>query len=136
MCECGCTTNDKRYTFPGPGNSFYLLTLTRGCKSCDGPSGVSIEHIKPGMFLYSKKHREYFVNGKLKFEKWPDSEGVAIITGFLQHEFVKAIAPYLVDTKLDELDQIGAEVLLEEAYEDSVVEPHFPKSSVDGQNNA
>jgi hypothetical protein len=55
MCECGCTSNDLRYNndlrykFPGPGKSFYLLTLTAGCTACDAGSGVMIEHIKPGM---------------------------------------------------------------------------------------
>lgn len=133
MCECGCTSNDKHYSFPGPGKSFYVLTLSRGCVECDGPSGISIEHIKPGMFLYEKTHREEFIDGELKFNKWPDSLGVAFVTGLLKHEFIEAIKPHLVGTEVGEdgaIDDIGAEVLLEEAYEDSVVRPHLPTVTV------
>src|SRR6185436_10172240 len=126
MCECGCTSNDLRYWFPAPHNDVYIITLTRGCVACDSPSGVSIERIKTWDGLW--KDRRDCLDGKLKFEKWPDSQGVAIVTGMLKHEFVKALAPHLIDTDLDELDKSGAEVLLEEAYEDSVVKPHFPKA--------
>jgi hypothetical protein len=124
MCECGCTSNDLRYWFPAPDNDVYIITLTRGCVECDGASGVSIERISKGDMLW--KDRRDYLDGKLKFEKWPDSRGVAIITGMLKHEFVKALAPHLIATDLHELDEIGAEVLLEEAYNDSVVKPHFP----------
>ena len=131
MCECGCTSSDERYSFPGPGKSFYVLTLSRGCVECDAPSGVTIEHIKPGKFLYDDKvYREELIEGELEFQDWRDSEGVAIVTGMLRHEFIKALQPHLVGTDVGEdgtIDEIGAEVLLEEAYEDSVVKPHFPK---------
>lgn len=128
MCECGCTSNDLRYWFPAPDNEVYILTLTRGCVECDGPSGVSIERISKSDMLW--KDRRDYLDGKLKFEKWSDSHGVAIITGMLKHEFVKALTPHLTGTELGDdgsIDEIGAEVLLEEAYEDSVVKPHFPK---------
>lgn len=129
MCECGCTSNDRRYSFPGPRKSFYILTLSGGCVDCDAPSGVTIERINPGDFMYDRANREDFLDGKLPFEKWPGSEGVAIITGLRRHEFVKALQIHLVGTEIIEdgtIDEIGAEVLLEEAYEDSVVTPHFP----------
>jgi len=136
MCECGCVANDRRYSFPGPGKSFYILTLSGGCVECDAPSGITIEHIKPGMFMFDKVHREEFLDGELKFEKWPDSEGVAIVTGLLRHEFIKALTPHLsgsLNNLCDDegpIDEIGAEVVLEEAYEDSVVKPHFPAEAV------
>lgn len=126
MCECGCTMNDHRYWFPAPDNGVYILTLTRGCVDCDGSSGVSIERISKSDMLW--KDRRDYLDGKLKFEKWPDSYGVAIITGMLKHEFVKALSMHLegVDVEDGAIDSIMAEVLLEEAYEDSVVKPHFP----------
>lgn len=125
MCECGCTSNDHRYWFPARGNEVYILTLSGGCTECDAPSGVSIERISQGSSLW--KDRRDYLDGKLKFEKWPDSHGVAIVAGMRRHEFIKALTPHLIETDLDELDEIGAEVLLEEAYEDSVVKPHFPE---------
>lgn len=78
--------------------------------------------------MHSREAREDFIDGKLHFEKWSDSEGVAIVTGLMRHEFVKALTPHLVGLEDggDVLDEIGAEVLLEEAYDDSVVKPHFP----------
>lgn len=128
MCECGCTSNDERYWFPAPGSCVYLLTITRGCVDCDAAAGVSIELITKSDFR--KYHRE-FVDGELKFEDWSDSRGVAIVTGFRKHEFVKAMLPNFVGTELTMfeggvIDEVSAEVLLEEAYEDSVVRPHFP----------
>lgn len=134
MCECGCTANDERFTFPGPGKSFYLLTLSAGCDECDAPSGVIIERIKPGDFLYSKENREDFIDGELTFEKWNDSEAAPIVTGFRKHEFVKALTSHLVGTTVFDLcdeesgvfDEIAAETLLEEMYDDSMVKPHFP----------
>lgn len=124
MCECGCTSNDLRYWFPAPGKKLYMLTLSNACVDCDAPSGVTIELIGPNDIHY--KNREDYTDGELKFADWSDTKGVAIVTGFRRHEFIKAITPHLIDTDLDELDEIGAEVLLEEAYEDSVVKPHFP----------
>jgi hypothetical protein len=136
MCECGCTGNDEHYTFPGPGKTFYILTLSGGCTGeCDAGPGVTIERIKPGDFMHSKENREAFTDGPLKFEKWPDSEGVAICTGPRQHEFIDSIKSHLIGVSSAELgddagtfDEIGAETLLEEAYPDSVYRPRFPKA--------
>lgn len=135
MCECVCVANDDRYTFPGPGKSFYLLTLSGGCISCDAPSGVSIERVKPGDFLhkYVKENRDTYTCGELSFEKWSDSEGVGIVTGFRQHEFIAALLSHLVGVSSDEMgedgkiDEDGADVILEEMFSDAVVKPHFPK---------
>jgi hypothetical protein len=124
MCECGCVANDEKYWFPAPGDDVYILTLTKGCVSCDAAAGVSIELISKKDLMW--KHRRDYLDGKLKFKKWADSGGVAIITGFRKHEFVNAIKSHLIGTPIKELDEIGAEVLLEEAYEDSVVRPRFP----------
>ena len=130
MCECGCTANDRRYTFPAPGRTAYLLTLSGGCVECDAPSGVSIERISMSDMIW--KQREEFTDGALKFEKWSDSEGVAIITGLRKHEFVKALLPQLVGVSAEDMgeggviDESGAEVILEEMYEDAQVRPHFP----------
>lgn len=126
MCECGCTANDERYVFPAPGRKVYVLTLSRGCVECDAPSGVTIERIDRGTLLPD------FIDGELKFEDWRDSEGVAIVTGLLKHEFVEALLPQLVGTSASEMgdngviDEAGAEVMLEEMYADAQVKPHFP----------
>lgn len=133
MCECGCVMNDKKLTFPGPGKTLYLLTLSAGCVDCDAPSGVSIERLNPGNFMYSKQDREDFSDGELEFENWGDNvEGVGIVTGMLRHEFIKALAKHLIGVSAEEMgengkiDEAGAEVILEEAFDDSVVMPHFP----------
>ena len=133
MCECGCTMNDDRYVFPAPGKSFYLLTLSAKCNSCDAPPGITLELIEPDNCLYREYKRGDFTDGPLKFEKWADSKGVAIITGMRQHEFVKATAAHLIGVSSKELgqkgriDKIGAETILKEMYGDSQVKPHFPK---------
>lgn len=132
MCECGCVGSDVRLSFPGPGESFYLLTLSRGCEDCDAASGISIERISPGQFMHRKQSREEFIDGELEFEKWHDNEGVGIVTGLRKHEFVSALKEHLVGVDSRQLgdqgviDEIGAEVILDEAYPDSVVKPHVP----------
>jgi len=126
--------SDLRYTFPATSKeSFYLLTLSGGCVGCDASPGVTIELIDKSNVLWDEYKRGEFIDGKLKFEKWPDSKGVAIITGFRKHEFVKALTSHLTGTSWDGLtdrdgkvDEIGAEVVLEEMYLDSLVKPHFP----------
>ena len=134
MCECGCTMSDDRYTFPGPGKSLYLLTLSAECKSCDAPPGVTLELIEPGNSLYDECKKGEFTNGPLVFEKWPDSLGIAIIAGLRQHEFVKRTLQHLEGIEVahfcekGKFDKIGAETILEEMYEDSQVKPHFPSS--------
>jgi hypothetical protein len=122
MCECGCTSNDERYSFPGPGKTLYLLTLSKGCESCDAGPGITIERFQRKASTFDLE----FIDGTLPFEEWPDSEGVAIICGFRKHEFVKAMRQHLTDTPVDELDESGAEVVLEEMYSDSVFRPRFP----------
>lgn len=127
MCECGCTSNDERYLFPAPGNKVYMLTLSKGCIECDAPSGITIERISKSDIHY--QNREDYTDGELTFAKWPYGEGVAIITGMLRHEFVNALKVHIVGTDVGEdgtIDEIGAEILLEEVFEDSQVRPHFP----------
>lgn len=132
MGECGCTMNDRKYWFPGPGRFLYLLTLSAGCIDCDAPSGVTIELLKPGDFMAERKHLDEFTEGPLPFEKWSDSMGVAVVAGLRRHEFVAKLRSHLVGVDSNELgtdgvlDEDGADVILEEAYEDSVVMPHFP----------
>lgn len=131
MCECGCTSNDKKYSFSGPEKSLYILTLSGGCVDCDAPSGVSIELIETTNILYKEYRRGDFLNGKLKFEKWPDSKGAAIVTGMRRHEFIKALMSHLVGVSSDEMgengkiDESGADVILEEMYEDAQVRPQL-----------
>ena len=133
MGECGCTMNDDRYTLPGPGKSIYLITLSAGCVDCDGPAGVSIERISPDSILYREYKRGEFTDGELKLEKWPDSEGVAIATGMRKHEFVKAVGKHLVGVSANDIgengviDEIGAEVIAEEMFDDSQVKPSIVK---------
>lgn len=132
--------NDDRFTFPGPRKSFYLLTLSGGCADCAAGPGFSIELIEPSHTLYKDYKRGHFNTEKLAFEDWPDSKGVAIITGPRRHEFVKSVLQHLVGVSSDELgengkiDEIGAEVILEEMYEDAMfrpvlVEPVEPKTT-------
>lgn len=131
MCECGCTSNDDRYTFPGPGKSFYLLTLSGHCVECDAPSGVSIEQIEPSNVLYKEYKRGEFSNGPLLFESWPDSKGAAVVVGMRRHEFIKALLSHLVGVSSDDMgedgkiDEAGADVILEEMYDDAQVRPQL-----------
>lgn len=124
MCECGCTANDERYLFPAPGKQVYMLTISGGCTECDAGPGITIERLPKSDLHY--KEWETYTEGYLNFEKWPDSEGVALITGFRKHEFVEALLPSLVGVEVP-MDDIGAEIVLEEAYVDSIVRPHFPR---------
>lgn len=129
MGECGCTTNDRRYRIPGPDKTFYLLTLSGACENCDAPPGITIEVITPEHTLYREYKRGEFNDGQLKFEKWRDSRGVAIVCGMRKHEFVKAILPHLIGLDSKELgdegklDEAGAEVVIEEMYDDSQTRP-------------
>jgi len=134
MCECGCVANDRRYWFPGPNETIYVLVLSAGCVDCDAPSGVSIEALKPGDFMYSKIKQDEYGEGALEFEKWTDtSDGVVLVTGLLRHEFIAKLKSHLIGVSSEELgtdgklDEDGAEVILEEMYDDSIVKPHFPK---------
>lgn len=137
MCECGCSSNDERYTFPAPSrDAFYMLTIAAACPDCDAPPGISIELIDKTNVLWKDYKRGEFIDGKLKFEKWPDSKGVAIVTGMRRHEFVKAVAKHLIGTKANDLadenglfDDVAAETIAEELYEDSLTRPHFPKTA-------
>lgn len=130
MCECGCTMNDRKYRFPGPTKSFYVLTLHGACENCDAPTGISIELILPGTFLFKRENREEFTDGELQFHDWPESKGVAIQCGMLKHEFVAKLMPHLIGLDSSEMggddgkiDSYGAEVILEEMYEDAQVRP-------------
>lgn len=135
MGECGCSSNDRRFTFPAPGKDrFYMLTLSAACPSCDSPPGIMIELIDRSNVLYDEYMQGEFIDGPLKFEKLVDTMGVAIVTGMRKHEFVKALSDQLVGTPSRDLgdsdgiiDKIAAETLLEEMYEDSLTKPHFPK---------
>lgn len=130
MGACGCSMNDTRYTLPGPGNSFYVISLSGKCNDCDAPPGVTIELIKPEDSLYAEYHQGVFIDGPLKLEKWPDSEGAAIVTGMRKSEFVKAVQAHLIGVSLAHfskngmVDRIGAETILEEMYDDSQARPH------------
>lgn len=138
MCECGCTGNDQHYRFPGPGKTFYILTLSGGCVSCDAPSGFTIERIDSTNILWENFNRGEFLDGNLHFEKWPDSVGVAVVTGMLKHEFVAATKSHLIgidsrDFQDDEaadgkIDEIGAETILEEMHEDAQTRPKLVQS--------
>jgi hypothetical protein len=133
MCECGCILNDDKFTFPGPKKSLYVLTLSGGCAECDAGPGVIIERIGPTDPLYKEYRRGEFIEGPLEFEKWSDSHAVAIHTGRRMHEFVEALQKHLIGVDSNELgdkgkiDQAGAEVILEEMYEDAQVKPQIVK---------
>lgn len=134
MCECGCAANDKHYRFPGPyrGTSFYLLTLSPSCTSCDAPAGIAIRHIKPGEFNHKWFSDPENVDGTLPLEMWGDgSAGVGIKTGMLRSEFIAATKSHLVgiDSKdfADEgkrkIDDDGADAIIEEMYDDAQFRP-------------
>lgn len=129
MCECGCEMNARRYTFPAPGKSFYLLVLSPPCTNCVAPPGVSIELIEPSNVLWAEYRRGEWVEGPLKFEDWRDTKGVRIATGLIREEFVKACSKHLVGIGKEmfgddgKIDADGAEVILEEMYDDSHIRP-------------
>lgn len=129
MGECGCVSNDEKYKFPGPGKSFYILTLSNACLNCCSPSGIAIEHIKPGTYLYKYYSDKDYYDGDLKFEKWYDSEGIGIKTGELRNEFVDRTKKHLIGINSKEfgedgsIDEYGAEAILEEMYENTIVRP-------------
>lgn len=136
MCECGCTMNDMKYTLPGPGKAFYIVTLSGACEGCDAPSGITIELIEPSNTLFANYKRGEFIDGPLTLEQWPDSKGVAIVAGLRKHEFVKAVSENLVGIDSKEMgedgtiDKDGADVIAEEMYEDSQVKPFVAKAQV------
>lgn len=135
MCECGCVANDKKFKFPANGKSFYLLTLSTACMNCDAPPGISIELIESGHGLYEEYSAgdSDYLEGDLPFEKWPDSKGVAIVCGMTRSEFIKAMSSHLIGIDSNELgddgvlDDVAAETILEEMYENSQVRPYIPK---------
>ena len=131
MCECGCTSNDDRYSLPAPKRAIYVVTLSKACVYCDAPSGVTIERIDPGTTLYDEYKAGEFMNGPLVLEDWPDSKGAAIVCGLLKHEFVKAMTPHLVGVSSEEMgengviDEDGADAIAEEMYRDAQIRPHL-----------
>lgn len=127
MCECGCTSNDERYEFPAPKGDRYILTLSGCCTDCDAPAGITIERIDSKAYW---RYREMeMLNGELPFSQWPDSKGVAIVTGMRSDEFTKALLSHLVGISSDDMgedgliDEDGADVILDEMYEDAQFRP-------------
>lgn len=138
MCECGCVANDRRYTFQGPEGFMYVLTLSNGCVSCDAGSYITIEKIS--MVQFRRERREGFFDGGLELRPWRGAaQGVAIITGHRKHEFVKALLPQLVGFSIggmcdnDALDEVGAEVLLEDLYDDARFKPYVQPPAEGGK---
>jgi hypothetical protein len=139
MCECGCVLNDEHYTLPGPGKTFYVVTLSGHCESCDAPSGISIRLCQPGEFNHGYYSDLDNTQGALKFEKWGDgSLGAAIVCGLDKSSFVKMLQPHLVGIDSREIgdengviDNCGADVIAEEMYGDvqkrpTVILPQTP----------
>lgn len=132
MCECGCVTNDEHYKFPGPGKTFYVLTIHGGCVSCDSPPLIDIEHVSPGTHQFDWYQELDSLDGDLPFEKWADGRrGMAIACGWLRHEFIKAGMSHLVGVSTDEMgeegkiDESGADVILEEMFDDVTFRPRL-----------
>lgn len=129
MGECGCSMNDDKYTLPGPGKSFYVISLASHCCNCCAPAGISIERIDPGHVLWREYKQGEFTQGQLPLQQWPDNLGVGIVVGMEKHEFVKAMMTHLVGVSSNELgengkiDEYGAEVIAEEMYEDACFRP-------------
>jgi hypothetical protein len=126
--------NDDRYILPGPSNSFYLFSLSAACRNCDGPDGITIE-----WFDNMRALREWLAGAELPpqlcFADWPDTKGLCIVTGRTKDEFVKALKGNLVgadaNSFVDEssgiCDEIAAETILEEMYEDTTFQPQVVK---------
>jgi hypothetical protein len=124
--------NDDKFVLPGPNNSVYLLTFRGACKNCDGSDEIIIER-----FANKRAVRDYLCWAPdeypetIKLEKWPESHGVCIITGKLQHEFVEALKGQLIGMKpadfVDKpngvIDENAADAILEEMYDDSTTRP-------------
>jgi hypothetical protein len=130
MGECGCTLNDAKYYLRGPDRTIYVVTLSGHCANCDAPAGVSIEAIEPHHVLYHECLRGEFTQGPLPFTDWPDSRGVAIVTGMTKSQFVKAVSSHLVGINSNEigdenaqLDECAAEIVAEEMYRDAQRRP-------------
>ena len=123
--------NDRKYWLRGPHEMLYIVTLSGHCRNCDAPPGVLIERIDETHVLYRKSRRRDFNCLEMKLAEWPESEGVAIVTGMRQNEFVKAVSRHLVGIQpngglFDDkgyIDDDGAEVIAEEMYEDSQRRP-------------
>lgn len=121
--------NDRRYTLPGPGEVYYLITLRGHCKDCDGPSTVLIETCVPGTFWHGYYKDENHSNGPLPFEKWSESQGCMITTGMSVEQFQAALSSYLVGINSDELgedgvlDETAVEIILDEMYDDAQTRP-------------
>lgn len=130
MGECGCPGMWKRYRFPGPKKSFYLLTLSGPCTNCDAPSGISIELCMPGSHSFDYYSKDYpdALDGELKFPI-TGLPIVAIVTGMDSCDFIRVCQEHLVGVRSDEMgengaiDLMGAEVILEEMYEDACFAP-------------
>lgn len=130
MCECGCAGNHDRYLFPAPNRGLYVLTIAGHCLNCDGGSGISIELIEPSNSMYREYKRGDWTNGKLKFDDWGDSKGVSIVCGKQRHEFIHDCLKHLVGIDCvdmgsggGQIDEAGADVILEEMYEDAQLKP-------------
>lgn len=139
MCECGCTGNDKQYSMPGPNGSIYVVILHGGCLSCDSPAGIAIEYVEPSDGLFEEYRSGDYIDGPMPFEQWPDCKGAAIVVGYRKHEFVAAVQSHLIGVSSDDMgiggaiDELGAEVIAEEMYEDArfcpqLVPPAKPQS--------
>lgn len=135
MGECGCSLNDDKYWFPGPGESYYLLTLSAACTECDTPDGISLEHVKPGDVTYNTSRHEDYCDGQLVFAKWPHNDGVAIVTSLRRHEFIAKLLSHLVGVDSrelsdgDALDDAAADVILDEMYPAATVKPQIARVS-------
>ena len=129
MCECGCGLRNKYYRFPGPGEAFYLLTLTVACRNCCAPSGVCIQLCERGTFDFDYYSDDDHITGQLPFTNWGDSQGVAITTGMEIDQFTAAIRNHLIGVGAemfgdnDAIDGDGADVIIEEMYEDAQTMP-------------
>lgn len=129
MCECGCVGNDDRYTLKGPNKSLYIIHLHGGCTNCDSSPGLMIEHVLKTDVMYNEFRNGEFIDGELPFINGADRKFCPITTGFRKHEFIKKMTDWLVGIDSEELgdegvvDEAGAEVILEEMYEDSLVKP-------------
>lgn len=137
MCECGCVSSRRRYRFPAPGKCTYLLTLIPHCVDCNWPSAVSIELVEPSGWLYREIRDGDCLVGDLPFEKWPDSQGVLVECGHMKNGFIDLLRRHLIGVSSDELgtdgliDDVGADVILEEMYEDAQFSPRVVTPETD-----
>lgn len=122
MGECGCSMCGQAFKLPAP-DGWYVIRTMPGCRDCDGPAGIVIQHI-------DHEHASWFGDDFLRelpmFDAGDFRECV-IQAGPTVDEARKAFTSFFVGAGLSwhgqELDTIGAEVLAEDFWREHMESP-------------